>query len=261
MTTTVRVDQVGSITLIDLLGICDVQGRDGLPYPFWRTQPVAVPEMNASSVAERFDSGDLRVFQSWVRAHAEADIWVECRVNFTSEDPDLRILAYRAGELGFFASQRPGEDVVDVFALSPYDLGAAIAGSVNLVAAGTHSEIVIPGYLDRFTSSVPIDEDDDDFELQVSSRVAPTRRREHVVSAGDVAVMTTVQSRCVPAREWGVDWCEKVAVCVRLRDDGDYLFTPDLERAVPVTAQALADRIDNLIAEDVAVLRRRRGLG
>ena len=28
------------------------------------------------------------------------------RVNFTSADPDLRILAYRAGDLGFLASQR-----------------------------------------------------------------------------------------------------------------------------------------------------------
>ncbi|MDP7721464.1 hypothetical protein [Mycobacterium sp. TY814] len=65
MTTTVQPDQVGSITLIDLLGICEVQGRDGLPYPFWRTQPAAAPEMNAAGALERFDGGDLSIFQKW----------------------------------------------------------------------------------------------------------------------------------------------------------------------------------------------------
>lgn len=71
--------------------------------------------------------------------------------------------------------------------------------------------------------------------------------------------MTTVQSHCAPPRGWGVDLGRKVAVCVRLVDDGDYLFGPDLDRAVPVTVQGLADRIDRLIADDVSVLRRRRG--
>lgn len=90
VTTTARLEQVGGISLIDLLGICEVQGRDGLPYPFWRTQPAAGPETNASMVAERLDGGDLNIFQQWARAYVEADIWVECRVNFTSADPDLR---------------------------------------------------------------------------------------------------------------------------------------------------------------------------
>lgn len=79
VTTTARLEQVGCISLIDLLGICEVQGRDGLPYPFWRTQPAAAPEANAAVVAERFDTGDLSVFQKWARAYVEADIWVECR--------------------------------------------------------------------------------------------------------------------------------------------------------------------------------------
>ncbi len=41
-------------------------------------------------VAERLDGGDLNIFLQWARAYVEADIWVECRVNFTSADPDLR---------------------------------------------------------------------------------------------------------------------------------------------------------------------------
>lgn len=139
-------DPIGSITLIELLGICEVQGRYGLPHPFWRTQPAAAPVTNTAVVADRYDSGDLRVFKPWAQAYVRADIWVECRVNFTSDDPDLRILAYRAGESGFLASQRPGEDVVDVYELSPYELGTAVAGSAELVGPGAHSAIVIPGY-------------------------------------------------------------------------------------------------------------------
>lgn len=64
VTTTARLEQVGGISLIDLLGICEVQGRDGLPYPFWRTQPAAGPETNASMVAERLDGGDLNISSS-----------------------------------------------------------------------------------------------------------------------------------------------------------------------------------------------------
>lgn len=255
-------DPIGSITLIELLGICEVQGRYGLPYPFWRTQPAAAPVTNTAVVADRYDSGDLRAFKPWAQAYVRADIWVECRVNFTSDDPDLRILAYRAGESGFLASQRPGEDVVDVYELSPYELGTAVAGSAELVGPGAHSAIVISGYLDRFRPPAPgavVAGGDDEYAAVVSVRAAPERRRESVFAAGDVAAMTTVQSHCAPPRGWGVDLGRKVAVCVRLVDDGDYLFGPDLDRAVPVTVQGLADRIDRLIADDVSVLRRRRG--
>lgn len=214
-------------------------------------------------VADRYDSGDLRVFKPWAQAYVRADIWVECRVNLSCDDPDLRILAYRAGESGFLASQRPGEDVVDVFELSPYELGIAVAASAELVGPGARSAIVIPGYLDRFRPPArgAVFVGDDDYAAKVSVRVSPDRRRESVVPAGDVAAMTTVQTRCVPSRGWGVDWGEQVAVCVRVVDDGDYLFGSDLDRAVPVTVRGLADRIDSLIADDVVVLRRRRGIG
>jgi hypothetical protein len=268
--TAVDMNRVGSIDLIDLAGICELQGRDGLPYPFWRTQPAEAPPLNASLVASRFDAGDLSAFRGWAHAYVNADIWVECRVNFVSEDPDLRVLAYRAGDLGFLASQRPGEDVVDVFALSAYDLGTAIAASAGLVQPGAQPAIEIPDYLDMFRganhgSLVGQDDadsydDDDYYEMQVYSR-APARGSAAAVSASDVAVLATVQSRCQPAREWGVDWDERVAVWVRLQGDGDYLFRPDFDRAVPMSAPDLGDRIDSLIAQDVAVLRRRRGLG
>lgn len=251
-------NRVGSIDLVDLVGICELQGREGLPYPFWRTQAESSVQ-DASSLADRFTDGDLRVFREWAQAYVHADIWVECRVNYSSEDPDMRILAYRAGQSGFFASQRPGEDVVDVFTLSPYELGAAIAGSVGLTTPGADTQIVIPGYLEKFMGRVD-DADDGDYEVEVSRPVSRPRRLGSVVQGADVTVMATVQSRCQPAREWGVNWGQKVVVWVQINDDGDYIYSPDFSHAIPVTAQNLSKRIDQLIAKDVAALRQARGL-
>jgi hypothetical protein len=45
---------------------------------------------------------------------------------------------------------------------------------------------------------------------------------------------------------------------VQIREDGDYVYQPDFSHAEPMTEQKLAHRIDQLIAEDVAVLSGRR---
>ncbi|WP_431195964.1 ESX secretion-associated protein EspG [Mycobacterium camsae] len=72
-----------------------------------------------------------------MEALRSADIWVECRVHHRSGDlPDTRLLALRAGESGFLASQRTGQDVVDIYSLSAHDLGPAIARSVGLTGPG-----------------------------------------------------------------------------------------------------------------------------
>lgn len=70
--------------------------------------------------------------------------------------------------------------------------------------------------------------------------------------------MAVIQSRCDPAREWGLGQGRKAVGWVRVRDDGEYIYNPDFSHATPVTPQTLGKRIDQLIIEDVAVLRQRR---
>ena len=50
------------------------------------------------------------------------------------------------------ATQRP-DDVVEMFTLSPYDLGPAIAGMVELTKPGARPVIVIPDYVPQSSSS------------------------------------------------------------------------------------------------------------
>lgn len=69
-----------------------------------------------------------------------------------------------------------------------------------------------------------------------------------------------MQSRSDPSAVRGVDWERGVVVWVRIAGDGDYVYTPDRGRGVPLTAQSLRGRIDELIAADVTIVRQRRGL-
>ncbi|OSC24997.1 hypothetical protein B8W67_19275 [Mycolicibacillus koreensis] len=220
-----------------------------------------MPPSNLATLADRLDHGDLRPFCAWLDAYVPADIWVECRVNYISEDPDIRMLAYRVGQSGFFAVQRRDEDVVDVFALSPYELGAAVAAAAEMRRPGVHPKIFIPGLLDdrRVSADAVGYKDDDEYEY-TPVRVAAPRRSGSLLSPREVTVMTTVQSRCRPARTWGVDWGREAVVCLRIEDDGDYVYTPDFEHAVPVTTSDLARRTDQMISRDVAVLRHERNL-
>lgn len=252
---------VGSISLTDFAALCDLQGQEQLPYPFAHSDS---PPQEARSIAgtqpiaERFSNGDLRIFAAWMAAYTCADIWVQCRVHHRSGDlRDTRLLALRAGESGFLASQRTGRDVIDVYSLSAYGLGSAIAGSVGLTKPGRRSRIVIPGCVNYFVEA-DVDSDDD-FAAPVRVPVAgPTIVR---VRDADVAALATVQSHHEPARSWGVNWQEKFLVWVRVEDDGDYIYDTAFGHAEPMSECKLSERIDGLIAEDVAALRRRRGIG
>jgi hypothetical protein len=172
--------------------------------------------------------------------------------------PDTRVLAFRAGQFGFCATQRRDVDVVDVYQVSPYDLGAAICGSVQLSQPGNLPRISVPKYVNYFGSPAA-DLEDDDFELAVFDAV-PNDAGPAVAEVPNrgVACLGTVQSRCRPARSWGMDWHKNLVAWVQINDDGDYIYQPGFEHAVPMTEQTLVSRIDQLIAEDVAVLRQRR---
>jgi hypothetical protein len=250
----VALRRVGDIGLHDLAAIGRLRGQDGLPYPFGHTHPLEQRQERISSVADRLDHGDLSAFREWTDTYAAAEIWVACRVHHRSTDtPYRRILAYRAGEAGYLAHQS-SNDVVEVFALGPADLGTAIAGSVGLTEPGTRPRIIVPGYVGYFAQPAT-DYDDTDDDTDYFVRIADdrsSRPTEAVVRDDEVTAIAIIQSRWQPARRWGVDWTENLVAAIQIEADGDYVYSPDFSHAVPVTAQSLKERIDRIIAEDLS---------
>ncbi|WAJ46369.1 hypothetical protein OK015_07845 [Mycobacterium sp. Aquia_216] len=245
--------QLGTLDLLDLNAISEFYGSDFLPYPFMFTQGPRFATRDeatayAGAVPDRFLHGDLNSFMECVAAYDAADIRVECRVQYIPADtPSLRLIAYRAGHLGFFASQRPDADLIDVYTLSPYDLGPAIADAVTLTQPGMHNAIVIPEYVPRGKAEY----DREDFVVQ--HRLASETGVS--VPANEVTVYATVQSHWRPTRRWGLDRGKRALVWVRVNEDGEYLYAADQSHARPMTRPALRDEIDRLIADDIAILR------
>lgn len=248
---------VGSITLLDLDIISKFYGRDFLPFPFMFTQPSRFAwhdeyDEYARSVPDRFNNGDLATFRDCAEAYAYADIRVECHVQSTPPDaPGVRVVAYRLDQRGFLAKQRPDEDVIDVNELSPYLLGPAVADSVALQKPGRRSGIVVPEY--AWASSDAGACEDVSIHHTVGSEP-----RAATVPRAEVTAFGTVQSHWRPARCWGVDYGKNFAAWVQIKNDGDYLYTPDFAEAKPMTSSVLAERIDRLISEDIKALRQFR---
>lgn len=247
------ISQVGTLDLVDLNAISQYFGRDFMPYPFMFTQGPRFATRDdavayADAVLERFNYGDLQVFVECAAAYDAADIRVECRVQYIPADtPSQRVIAYRTGHLGFFAAQRPDEDVVDIYTVSPYDLGAAIAEAVSLTQPGVHPAIVIPEYVPRGKAEF----DEDPFDVRHRSASAS----EITVPASEVTAYSTIQSHWRPTRKWGLDRGKRALVWVRVGDDGDYIYAADQTHARPMTRAFLHEQVDRLIADDVAVLR------
>lgn len=268
-----RLERVGSISLADLFVVCRLLGLEHLPFPFFsRTQleGSAGRDGTGVSVRDRFHDGDLHAFRRWLSTYPVADIRVTCRVVDPLTDPNTphtRLLAFRAEQLGFFASQRADEDVVDVFTAAPYELGAAIASSARLTGPGSRSRIRVPSYARHFTKptrgAFDTADNNDDYlvAVPVSRPTTATASTAAAVADTEVATLGAVQSAWEPPRSWGMDLTKNTVVWVRISDDGDYVFAPDFSYATPVTEQELGTRIDQLIAQDVAALRRHRGLG
>ena len=250
--------EVGSISLLDLDIISRFYGRDFLPFPFMFTQPPRFQWHDeyveyATSVPDRFNHGDLRMFQECARVYANADIRVECHVQYIPADtPNVRVVAARCDQAGFLARQRSDLDVIDVYELSPYLLGQAVAESVALEKPGRRSVIVIPEYARVPTNNAA---DCDDFTIEHTlegTRNTTEVPRAHVTAYG------TVQSHWRPTRNWGIDPGKNSALWIRIKDDGDYLYKRDFSEATPVTTPVLAERIDRLISEDIKTLRQFR---
>jgi hypothetical protein len=248
--------QVGSIDLLDLDIISRFYGRDFLPFPFMLTRPSRFATQHelddyARPVPDRFNHGDLRIFRRWAASYAYADVRVECHVQYIpAETPSVRVVGSRVGELGYIAKQRPDDDVIDVYELSPYALGRAVADSVVVTKPGSRSEIVIPEWGPRSENAYAAK----DFSLHP---VADTPSATEIRPA-EVTAYGTVQSHWRPTRRWGFDRRKNAVVWVRIKDDGEYIYTTDFGKAVPMTLRTLTERTDRLIAEDVAVLREYR---
>ncbi|MEZ0366133.1 hypothetical protein ACAG26_20875 [Mycobacterium sp. pUA109] len=250
---------MGDISLADLAAICELHGLEYLPYPFFsRTWLWA--DAHDKTIPDRLTDGDLHIFHDWIKAYTHADIWVECQVQHS--DPDaraVRIAACRRGDRSaFLASQRPDQDVVDVYSVPPFDMGSAVAASVELTAPGAHARIVAPPFF------AGLNRDDTNGHASAAPGlllpVAAPRPAGKVVPRSDVTAMAVVQSRCEPAREWGLGQDRKAVGWVRVRDDGEYVYAPDFSHATPLTEQQLSKRIDRLIAADVAKLRQVRAV-
>ncbi|OBI82500.1 ESX secretion-associated protein EspG [Mycobacterium asiaticum] len=253
---------VGTIDLADLDTLCELRGAEFLPYPLMREGGSPGPEA-PSSVAARFDDGDLRVFRGWIETQANADVWVECRVLYRDDDiPDTRLSACRSTGLGFLAAQQPGQNLVDVYELSPPDIAAAIADGMRPSGPGSHPHVVIPKYVNYFRESAAESggfddlDDEDDYDVIVRAD-RPALEQAATVRDADVLALATVQSRCEPARAWGVDWAKDFLVWVQLDGDGDYIYDADFQHAVPATHETLRNRIEALIEADLAESRRR----
>jgi hypothetical protein len=268
LATTVSLDLVGTVAVVDLEAACELYGRDMLPYPLGRSRPVGsvwLASREVEPIDDRLNGGDLRHIRAWVEALVRADVCVECRVSYRDEGtPDLRLHAVRAGESGFVAvqsSDRDGVDIVDIYAVSPGVVGEVIAESVGLRGAGGHMRIALGGNGNRLPAPPEMLDEYDDFGFPIP-HAGPREPAVRTVDEHDVVATGTVQSRHDPAGHWGVDAERRVLQWVQINDDGDYLYEPDDSGyAEPLDAETLRACIEGLIADDLAAVRERRGLG
>jgi len=245
--------EVGALELFDLLLLNERHGRDSLPYPFMLTRPTRFEFADevaryATQLPDRLRSGDLTAFARCLDAWAHSDVTVTGHVQYIPADtPSIRVLAFRTGQSGYLLEQRADADVVDVYTLSPFELGAAIATAMRLEEPGRHPRVVNA----EFVPSRPAVIDEDEVVVRHGVSVESGVR----VSISQLAAYAEVQSTSHPGREWGVDPRSKSLVWVRIKDDGDYLGAPDRNSGVPLTATLLRERIDGLVEADIEWLR------
>ncbi|WP_157895791.1 hypothetical protein [Mycobacteroides chelonae] len=249
----VALKRIAQVELVGLHAISEARGREFMPHPFAHTKSSPFSGIDeytryTHSLLDRVDHGDLGELGKWFSSYLAADLRVECSVS-TRGEPQGRIVAHRAGDSGYLAIQQPDEDIVEIFALSPFELGAAIAGSINFSHPGKHARIAIPEL------ARPASHQESESVSVASTRVQLTHAPGGtVVSRSQIAMFGRAQSRRQPAREWGFDRQKKAIVWVRINDDGDYIYAPGFAYLTPLTARDLSQRVDRLIAEDIAAI-------
>ncbi|MDY6998088.1 MAG: hypothetical protein SW019_15920 [Actinomycetota bacterium] len=260
----VSLEPVGSVAVVDLESVCELYGRDTVPFPLGRSRPVGslwLATRDVDPIEYRLDAGDLRSVRGWVEALMRPDVCVECRVHCSVGDrPDRRLHGVLADGSGFLAVQGSDEgvDIVDVYAVPPPELAAVVADTVGLVGAGAHQRIAVTGHTDQVPEAVDARDEADDLSFLVDHTVHP--EPVPVVDDRDVVATGTVQTRTEPARQWGVDPDRRILHWVQVRGDGDYIYEPDdADHAEPLDAGMLRSWIEGFIADDMEALRSRRG--
>ena len=249
--------EIGTLDLFDLQLMNERFGRDSLPYPFMLTRPTRFEFVDdvaryAAQLPERLHAGDLGAFARCLEAWAHADVTVTGHVQYIPADtPSVRVLAFRTGQAGYLVQQQADADLVDVHAVSPFELGAAIANAMCLEQPGRHRRITIPEYVPARTAFLDTD------DVVVRHEVSATSGVE--VSASRMSAYAKVQSTWRPPGEWGIDPRKNSLTWMRIKDDGDYLGVPDRSGGIPVTVALLCERTDALIADDIETLRETRG--
>lgn len=254
----VSLKRLGQLEIVGVEAISESYGRDFMPHPFAHTQSSPFTGLDgytrySRELIERINNGDLGGLKDWFADYVSADLRVECVID-TNDQPRRRLLAHRRGSAGYLAIQQTDEDIVDVYSLAPNQLGAAIAASADLTDPGEHATIVIP----EMAGKQPARNENTG---QVSVHIQPTTATGGTVavSSTEITTFARVQSRRRPARDWGFDRDKKAVVWVRIDEDGDYVYAPGYKYLTPVTTRDLAQRIDQLITEDVAAIREARG--
>ncbi|QCH25763.1 ESX secretion-associated protein EspG [Mycobacteroides salmoniphilum] len=252
----VGLNRVGSIETFGVEALSEFHGRDFLPHPFAHTRPSPFADYDAyrgyaAAMLDRINHSEYNGIQQWFATYVNADLRVECTID-RRDAPRVRLVAHRSGPLGYLATQKPDDDVIEVYSVSPLELGAALAGWSALTRPGSHSKLNIPEYAPDPPRLADSDGDTVGIRHKVETSDVKVAPRSHAV------VLGRVQSHWRPAREWGFDRHTRGVVWVRIEGDGEYIYTPDYSHLTPLTTRNLATRIDELIAADVQAVRESR---
>ncbi|CPW81463.1 ESX secretion-associated protein EspG [Mycobacteroides abscessus] len=255
-----RLERLGRIQIVDLEIAATFYGEAFLPHPFRWAKQGQFSTLNehrdyARSVPDRLSHGDLGLLQTWFDTYRRSDIRVECNVNaIDPEGSGAQVLAHRLGDSGYLATQVPGENEIDIFGVSPYELADAVVSRIKLTRPGRHAEISVPGMVERLPEEAP----DRSHSIRENLELEPVRIVS--VSVDEIAAFSLIQSNWRPARFWGFDPEKSLVAWGTRKGDGDYISVPSLSgEAKPMARSDLIGRINRLIAEDIVALREARG--
>jgi hypothetical protein len=247
--------QLGTLTVLDLHIFCQEYGRGSLPYPFRFTKPTPYEydhELNGyrAGLLQRFAAGEFDHLRRWLDVQLrQAEIRVEAMF-MTASEVTAAVSATRWQEVGFIANQ-DAEDVISVYQLSAYDIGPEIGKLAQLSGKpGSNPRVAVPSLRihsraqPRASASIIVD------EVKATDPVT-------VLAFDDLVAGGEIHTDYRPPTRWGPDRTKEFVGWLTAAD-GDYVVQAPYEYATPVTRAQLIDKIDRLIAADVAELRELR---
>lgn len=248
--------RIGTLSVLDLHIISAEYGRAFLPYPFRITRSVSFRyehEMRSyqAQLRESIAAGEFAHLRRWLDVQLrDAEIRIESMFMDTTEVTDA-FSATRWQDLGFIARQE-ADDTISVTQLSAYELGTEIGKLARLAGApGEYPRVVIPSLNVR-----PRPEMTEAPESVIFDHVA-TLDPPTVVTFQELLAGGEIHTDHRPAVDWRPDRTKEFLGWVSTVH-GDYIVQSPYEYATPVTRKQLTDRINELIAGDVAAIREQR---